>query len=211
MRAGASSATATKVFEMPRFWCCCAIWRSQASSGALPLSNAFRSWRPGECSDEFYPSLRKGETAESRTLTYVFDRAEYVLAVHTMLESLRARAHKLHFPHYDLKVFVDQSLDSLEPRKPFPPGSSLLIGLHGEYRQPWVWVEGNAVVGPGRLLPTRGVYLRFDAWASMFGDRTGAVREGVNPADAVAAAEALAQEIGAFRGARVRIQAWNGS
>lgn len=163
-----------------------------------------------ECSDEFYPSVNESEPTQSRTLRYIFSRAQYVDAVRDMFQRLRfhpdARGTKSWYHDFDPSVFDESFPAAVEPQTPFPQGSTLLVGQIGRYRQPWVWVEEFEDVGPSYLLPTRRMSLRFGRWSSMFDSRMGTPRECLNPEAAQVEGAALARELESFWCTKIRLE-----
>lgn len=51
--------------------------------------------------------------------------------------------------------------------RPFAHGTTIVVGYYGNYRQPWVWVEGEDVY-PTQLLPRSAMWSQFGYWSELF-------------------------------------------
>lgn len=168
-----------------------------------------------ECNTRYYPIVSKDENAEPSILRYAFDHAQYAQEIRTTFEWLRRHPHRDSLgPHgFDASLFDEPFPDTSVPRLPFPEGATIIVGYAGEYRQPWVWVEGQPDVNPHSLLPSGALWSHFDYWSAMRDSpndlglclyrRDGSqfqLRDGVTPDECNREAESLAREICSFWG-----------
>jgi len=99
------------------------------------------------------------------------------------------------------EIFATPPIELREPQAPFAASATLLLGAEGNYRQPWLWVEGDEYIGPNRLLPTRGMWLRFWRWADLpASSEEQAVTQGI----------ALVEELAAYWGVKARLEMGTG-